>query len=146
MYNINETKTICLNSHLSTFPNNYFCKNNFSNQFLPISYTTNNLNSKIRQISYTSSLLSENQCSKIKEAVNADKIICQNKKVNTKKPKKSIKQRINDELKHYYYGFKLLGLNTKISFKLGIKKLRGIELTRREHKLVSLLQIKLLHK
>ncbi|XP_015371474.1 PREDICTED: LETM1 and EF-hand domain-containing protein anon-60Da, mitochondrial-like [Diuraphis noxia] len=134
-YNINKTKTICLSSHLSTFSSNYFYSNISSNQFLPISYRTNHLNSKIRQISYTSSLLSKNQCSKIKEAVNADKIKCKNKEANIKKLKKSLKQRIIDELYHFYYGFKLLGLNTKISFYLAIKKLRGIELTRREHKL-----------
>ncbi|CAH1736857.1 unnamed protein product [Aphis gossypii] len=90
--------------------------------------------------SKTSTLLSEKSCPKIKEAIEAAKITCQ--KTNTVngaqkpgKPKKSIKQKIIDELKHYYYGFKLLGLNTKISFKLGIKKIRGIELTRRENNL-----------
>lgn len=138
-YNLNKIQAICLNSHLCAFSNNYFYSNIASNQLLPISYTTIQLNPQIRQISYTSSLLSKNQCSKIEEAVNAVKIKCQKKEVNTKKPKKSLKQRIIDELYHYYYGFKLLGLNTKISFKLAIKKLRGIELTRREHKLVSLL-------
>jgi len=85
------------------------------------------------------SLLSEKQCSKIEEALNACKVKCQNKEVGKKVPKKSIKQRIIDEFLHYYYGFKLLGLNTKISCKLAVKKLRGIELTRREHNLVSLL-------
>lgn len=38
---------------------------------------------------------------------------------------------------HYYHGFKLLGLNARISFKLALKKMKGIELTRREHNLVS---------
>lgn len=139
MYNINKFKTICSNSNLCAFSYNYYYSNIASNQLLPISYTSNRLNSRIRQISYTSSLLSEKQSSKIEEALNTCKIKCQNKGVNTKLPKKSIKQRIIDEFNHYYYGFKLLGLNTKISCKLAIKKLRGIELTRREHNLVSLL-------
>lgn len=137
MHNFNKIKTICSNSHLCAFSYNYYYSNIASNHLLPISYTSNRLNSRIRQISYTSSLLSEKQSSKIEEALNTCKIKCQNKEVNTKLPKKSIKQRIIDEFNHYYYGFKLLGLNTKISCKLAIKKLRGNELTRREHNLVS---------
>jgi len=97
---------------------------------------------QFRLISNTSTLLSEKSCPKIKEAIEAAKLQCQKKNtVNcvAQKPKKSIKQKIIDELKHYYYGFKLLGLNTKISFKLATKKIRGIELTRRENNLVSFL-------
>lgn len=44
---------------------------------------------------------------------------------------------------HYYHGFKLLGLNAKISFKLALKKMNGHELTRREHNLVSYLKYSL---
>jgi LETM1 and EF-hand domain-containing protein 1, mitochondrial len=143
MYNSNKSKIICSNSHLCAFSNKFSYSNVASNQFLPISYVTNQLNSQIRQISYSSLLLSDKSCSKIEEAVNTAKLNCQNKNsddCDTKNPKKSIKQKIIDELNHYYYGFKLLGLNTKISSKLAIKKMRGIEeLTRREHNLVSFL-------
>ncbi|XP_060846596.1 mitochondrial proton/calcium exchanger protein-like [Rhopalosiphum padi] len=136
----NKSKIICSNSHLCAISNKFSYSNVASNQFLPISYTTNQLNSQIRQISYSSLLLSDKSCSKIEEAVNTAKLNCQNKNsgdCDTKNPKKSIKQKIIDELNHYYYGFKLLGLNTKISSKLAIKKMRGIEeLTRREHNLL----------
>jgi len=98
-------------------------------------------NPHIRQISYTSSLLSEKPSSKIEETVNAVKEKAQKeaegKEVATVKPTKSIKQKVIDEVMHYYHGFKLLGLNAKISFKLALKKMRGQELTRREHNLVS---------
>lgn len=98
-------------------------------------------NPHVRQISYTSSLSSEKPSSKIEETVNAVKEKAQKeaegKEVAAIKPKKTIKQKVIDEVMHYYHGFKLLGLNAKISFKLAIKKMRGIELTRREHNLVS---------
>lgn len=98
-------------------------------------------NPHYRQISTTSSLFSDKPSSKVEETVNAVKEKAQKeaegKEVVAVKPKKPLKQKIIDELMHYYNGFKLLGLNAKISFKLAIKKMRGIELTRREHNLVS---------
>lgn len=87
------------------------------------------------------SLFSDKPSSKIEETVNAVKEKAQKeaegKEVVAVKPKKPLKQKIIDEVMHYYNGFKLLGLNIKISFKYAIKKMRGIELTRREHNLVS---------
>jgi len=83
----------------------------------------------------------EKPSSKVEETVNAVKEKAQKetegKEVVTVKPKKTIKQKVIDEVMHYYHGFKLLGLNTKISFKLALKKMKGIELTRREHNLVN---------
>lgn len=98
-------------------------------------------NPQIRQISYSPSLFSEKPSSKVEETVNAVKEKNQKesegKEVAEVKPKKTLKQRVMDEVMHYYHGFKLLGLNAKISFKLALKKMKGIELTRREHNLVS---------
>lgn len=50
--------------------------------------------------------------------------------------KKSLKQRIWDEIVHYYHGFRLLGIDVRISCKLLWKTLNGEKLTRRENKLL----------
>lgn len=51
--------------------------------------------------------------------------------------KVSIWQRVKNEVLHYYHGFRLLGLDMKISAKLVWRILKGKELSRREHRLVS---------
>lgn len=51
--------------------------------------------------------------------------------------RKSLWQRIVHELKHYYNGFKLLFIETKIAFRLLRQVLNGHNLTRRERKQVS---------
>ncbi|XP_014480934.1 PREDICTED: LETM1 and EF-hand domain-containing protein anon-60Da, mitochondrial [Dinoponera quadriceps] len=50
--------------------------------------------------------------------------------------KASIWQRIKSEILHYYHGFRLLGLDMKISAKLIWRILHGKELSRREHNLL----------
>lgn len=50
--------------------------------------------------------------------------------------KKSLKERVMDELRHYYHGFRLLFIEVRISTSLCFKILRGQSLTRREHKLL----------
>lgn len=50
------------------------------------------------------------------------------------KPKKSIQQKIWDEIVHYYHGFRLLFIDTAISSKLLWRVLNGKKLTRRENK------------
>lgn len=50
------------------------------------------------------------------------------------KPKKSVRQRIWDEIVHYYHGFRLLFIDTAISSKLLWRVLNGKTLTRRENK------------
>ncbi|ALC41905.1 Letm1, partial [Drosophila busckii] len=50
------------------------------------------------------------------------------------KPKKPLRQRIWDELVHYYHGFRLLFIDTAISAKLIWRVLNGRTLTRRENK------------
>ncbi|XP_075975018.1 leucine zipper and EF-hand containing transmembrane protein 1 [Anticarsia gemmatalis] len=50
--------------------------------------------------------------------------------------KKSLKERVMDELRHYYHGFKLFFLEIRISTFLLFKLLRGNSLTRREHRLL----------
>lgn len=56
------------------------------------------------------------------------------KKVEEKK--KPLKERIMDELRHYYHGFRLLFIEIRISTSLVFKILRGHTLTRREHRLL----------
>lgn len=50
--------------------------------------------------------------------------------------KKTIKQRVIDEILHYYHGFRLLFIDIKVSTILGWRVLNGKTLTRREHKLL----------
>ncbi|KAJ3341853.1 hypothetical protein HDU93_003974 [Gonapodya sp. JEL0774] len=49
-------------------------------------------------------------------------------------PKKSLWVRIKEEAVHYWHGTKLLGAEVSISSRLLLKLLRGVGLTRREHK------------
>ncbi|XP_076750931.1 leucine zipper and EF-hand containing transmembrane protein 1 [Xylocopa sonorina] len=50
--------------------------------------------------------------------------------------KTSIWQKVKGEVLHYYHGFRLLGLDIKISAKLVWRILKGKELSRREHRLL----------
>lgn len=77
--------------------------------------------------------------SKVEEAVNLLKGKAKDEtdaKENQIVPKKSIKTRIIEEIKHYYHGFRLLYLDFNISRKLAMKALRGETLSRREHRLL----------
>ncbi|CAH1726698.1 mitochondrial proton/calcium exchanger protein-like [Aphis gossypii] len=141
-YNNKHFGAACLNPQPCSFSNNFFYSNVASNQHIPISRLITKLefsNPHIRKLSCTSSLLSEKPSSKIEETVNAVKEKAQKeadgKEIVAIKPTKTIKQKVIDEVMHYYHGFKLLGLNAKISFKLALKKIRGQDLTRREHNL-----------
>ncbi|KAL1505373.1 hypothetical protein ABEB36_004956 [Hypothenemus hampei] len=51
--------------------------------------------------------------------------------------KKSLKQKVIDELVHYYHGFRLLAIDVKISAGLLWRVLRGKTLTRREYRLLT---------
>lgn len=133
-----------MNVRPCAFSNNFSYSNVASNRIYSLSRITTKLeffNPRVQQISTSPILFSEKPSSKVEETVNAVKEKAQKetegKEVVTVKPKKTIKQKVIDEVMHYYHGFKLLGLNTKISFKLALKKMKGIELTRREHNLVS---------
>lgn len=56
-------------------------------------------------------------------------------------PKKSLGQKVLDELKHYYHGFRLLGIDTKIAGRMVWRLLHGQQLTRRERRRVRPLGI-----
>lgn len=51
--------------------------------------------------------------------------------------RKSLGQRIVEELRHYYDGFRLLGIDTKIAGRMVWRLLHGQQLTRRERRRVS---------
>lgn len=51
--------------------------------------------------------------------------------------KKSLRQRIVDELKHYYNGFHLLWIDTQVAARMVWRLLHGQVLTRRERRRVS---------
>lgn len=74
------------------------------------------------------------------EKAAADK--AEEKKVEKKKEddkKLTLRQKIMKEVHHYWDGTKLLAAEVKISSKLALKMAAGYELTRREHRQVSLL-------
>ena len=50
--------------------------------------------------------------------------------------KPSLLRRFLDEVIHYYHGFRLLALDTRVAFRLLRKTMRGTSLTRRELKQV----------
>nr|XP_012141729.1 PREDICTED: LETM1 and EF-hand domain-containing protein anon-60Da, mitochondrial isoform X2 [Megachile rotundata] len=50
--------------------------------------------------------------------------------------KSTVWQKVKGEILHYYHGFRLLGLDMKISSKLLWRILKGNELSRREHRLL----------
>ncbi|EFN72900.1 LETM1 and EF-hand domain-containing protein anon-60Da, mitochondrial [Camponotus floridanus] len=71
---------------------------------------------------------------KDKMAENAAKISCEQPKKAVAKV--TIWQKVKGEILHYYHGFRLLGLDMKISAKLIWRILHGKELSRREHRLL----------
>lgn len=96
-------------------------------------------------------LYGQEPSSKIEETVNSIKEQKEQKeKLTEKKPqnvvlsaekavvekKPTILQKVKAEIMHYYHGFRLLGLDMKISLKLIWRILQGKELSRREHRLV----------
>lgn len=80
--------------------------------------------------------------SKVEETVTALKEKAKDQSSAETKPlevvsRKSIKQKIVDECLHYYHGFRLLFIDISVSAKLLFRIVRGNQLTRREHNLVS---------
>ncbi|GAB1864426.1 Mitochondrial proton/calcium exchanger protein [Camponotus japonicus] len=78
--------------------------------------------------------IKEEQELKDKMAENAAKISCEQPKKAVAKV--TILQKVKGEILHYYHGFRLLGLDMKISAKLIWRILHGNELSRREHRLL----------
>ncbi|XP_046821774.1 mitochondrial proton/calcium exchanger protein [Vespa crabro] len=104
-----------------------------------------------RSFSGSTILHGQEPSSKIEETVNSIKeqkeqkekliehkpqsvILSAEKAVVEKKP--TILQRVKAEIMHYYHGFRLLGLDIKISLKLIWRILQGKDLSRREHRLL----------
>ena len=123
--------------------------------FQPFSYDQRILSSfsNIRSF-HSSAILSDNK-SKIEKTVNLYKNQMKSKQRVLSDPltnsststeltiikRKSIRERIVHECKHYYSGFKLLFIETKIAFRLFRRVLNGHTLTRRERKQVRLFKI-----
>lgn len=57
--------------------------------------------------------------------------------IETPVGKRSLRQRVVDELKHYYNGFHLLWIDTKVAARMVWRLLHGQVLTRRERRRVS---------
>lgn len=80
--------------------------------------------------------LKEDKEEKDKTVVAASNDVSTKTKEQTVAEKRSMWQKVKAEMIHYYHGFRLLGLDVKVSAKLFWRVLHGNELTRREHKLV----------
>ncbi|XP_011062478.1 PREDICTED: LETM1 domain-containing protein LETM2, mitochondrial [Acromyrmex echinatior] len=70
-----------------------------------------------------------------------NKCAIDNVAMNNEQPKKAVVkvtiwEKIKGEILHYYHGFRLLGLDMKVSAKLIWRILHGKELSRREHRLL----------
>jgi LETM1-like protein len=100
---------------------------------------------------HCSSVLLEKEPSKPSSKVEATVQTLKNA-MNEKKPvadpdlapvvaKKSMWQKVKDELIHYYHGFRLLFIDINVSRKLVMRVLNGKSLTRREHRQVTRLFI-----
>ncbi|CAI2354950.1 unnamed protein product [Caenorhabditis sp. 36 PRJEB53466] len=82
------------------------------------------------KVEYTLKMLREDVQNQDEEAQKALSLMKSGKEVATVKP--PLKDRIMHELKHYYHGFRLLALETRLSAKYMWRVLRGATLTRRE--------------
>lgn len=96
---------------------------------------------------HSSSVLLEKEPSKPSSKVEAS-VQTLKDAMNEKKPvadpslapvvaKKSMWQKVKDELIHYYHGFRLLFVDINVSRKLVMRVLNGKSLTRREHRQVT---------
>ena len=112
-------------------------------------YINNKTCLQIRTFYVTPSWKGQESSSKIEETVKniKEEKELQNKTVdsiamkNSEQPKKAVAkvtiwQKIKGEILHYYHGFRLFGLDLKVSAKLIWRVLHGKELSRREHRLV----------
>lgn len=82
------------------------------------------------KVEYTLKMLREDVQKQDEEAQKALSLLKSDKEVATVKT--PLKDRIMHELKHYYHGFRLLALETRVSAKYLWRVLRGATLTRRE--------------
>lgn len=112
-------------------------------------YINNITHLHIRTFYITSNWKGQEPSSKVEETVKnikeekelKDKLAESAAKTSCEQPKKvvakvTIWQKVKGEILHYYHGFRLLGLDMKISAKLIWRILHGKELSRREHRLV----------
>ncbi|XP_066584131.1 mitochondrial proton/calcium exchanger protein [Prorops nasuta] len=113
-------------------------------------YPSSNAYSPIRTFYMTPTWNGQEPSSKIEETVKSikeekeskekiDKTMASSVAASPEKTvaeKRTILQKIKGEILHYYHGFRLLGLDMKVSAKLIWRVLQGKELTRREHRLL----------
>uniref|UniRef100_T1IV40 Letm1 RBD domain-containing protein n=1 Tax=Strigamia maritima TaxID=126957 RepID=T1IV40_STRMM len=85
-------------------------------------------------VSPISKKIAEGEKSKVEQTVEALKVGTGKPAVQPKK--QSLLKRIWHEVLHYYHGFRLLGIDMKVGFKLGLRMARGKTLSRREHQLL----------
>lgn len=110
------------------------------NAFYPIYNSSSIQNGRL--IHSSAFLFAEKPSSKVEETVTALKEKAKSQESGDSKPKdavvvkKSLKQKIVDELVHYYHGFRLLFIDISVSVKLVGRILGGKQLSRRERNLL----------
>ncbi|XP_059471467.1 mitochondrial proton/calcium exchanger protein [Neocloeon triangulifer] len=119
------------------------CNRAFSPSFIGVPLYTEGL--LFRRSIHTSSILWEKEPLKpsskveasvqtLKESLNEEKKPAASQSLSPAVPKKSVWQKVKDELIHYYHGFRLLFIDINVSRKLVMRILNGKSLTRREHR------------
>lgn len=133
-----HTSKRSVTSYCDIFSRNHISSSDPS--FYPI-YVSNSIQNG-RLIRSSALLLVDKPSSKIEETVTALKEKAKSQENGENKPKdaavvkKSLKQKIVDELVHYYHGFRLLFIDISVSVKLVGRILAGKQLSRRERNLV----------
>lgn len=121
-----------------------------SNEFEPIRFyrLSGITNSQVRTFHLGSVFYGQESSSKVEETIKSIKEEKKQKSENVvpmeivKAPEKELAkkpglwQKVKTELVHYYHGFRLLGLDIKVSSKYVWRILKGHELSRREHRLL----------
>jgi len=116
----------------------------YPTHIVPTMYINNMMHPQIRMLCVTPNWRSQEPSSKIEETIKSIKeekqlkgkteyVVSNNEKAIVKPP---LWERVKGEILHYYHGFRLLGLDMKVSAKLIWRILHGNELSRREHRLV----------
>lgn len=138
-YSVLNTSKYSLASYCDIFSQNF--NSSISERSFYSFHVCNSVPSS-RFLHTSSILLAEKPSSKVEETVHALKEKAKSQEDAESKPKdvvvkKSLKQKVWDEIIHYYHGFRLLFIDISVSSKLVGRILAGKQLSRRERNLVS---------
>ncbi|XP_074642155.1 mitochondrial proton/calcium exchanger protein-like isoform X2 [Tubulanus polymorphus] len=136
-YNHNlGTATQCNSGSRYDYRNNLLLNYDFKNQWLSIRtlHTSSLRRKEESNVTKTVKVLKKEQQQKGNDVETVSTPKLKPQKAVAAEPKKTLTQRFVAEVKHYYHGFRLLGIDIKISSKLLWQVLRGSALSRRERR------------